>query len=180
MFSIQDQEFLLAAVGGGHAIHLVAEAAPTEAKGQRKTLCGREWTYPAEHDAIPSCRRCLALMDRLFPAPPRDPSTDLVASLVVDALEEHGVAEVVGVPGDQMAELRRTVRKAIKSRLGYQSTTHVHEGRLIVDCQQAYARHADRHLADVAAVMNAMFTGHEQATVDDSGWRIRWSTWGEQ
>jgi hypothetical protein len=178
MISIQGQEFLLAAVGGGHAIHLVAQAPPTDPRRPRRTLCGREWTYPAEPDASPSCRRCLTSIDRLFPDPPRDPRTDLIASLVVDALEEHGLAEVVGVPGDQMAELRRTVHQAIKSRLGYPSNTHVHESRLIVDCRQAYSRHAGRRMDEAAAVMNALVTDAEQASVDDSGWRIRWSAWG--
>lgn len=181
MISIQGQEFLLVGLGvNGHAIHLAAKAAPGDARGHAKTLCGRDWTYPAEQDTAPSCRRCLASIDPLFPQPPRDPRTDLVASFVVDAVEEHGLAEVVGVPGDQVAELRRTVRKAIRSRLGYSSNTHVSEGRLIVECPQAYAQHADRHLAEAAAVMNALFAGDEPASVDDSGWRIRWSAWGQQ
>lgn len=90
------------------------------------------------------------MMDRLFPEPVRDPRTDLIAGLVVDALDEQGIAEVVGVPGDQMAELRRTVRKATKSRLGHPAKTYVHGDRLIVDCQKAYDRHAERRLADVA------------------------------
>ncbi|SBT40568.1 hypothetical protein GA0070621_1000 [Micromonospora narathiwatensis] len=38
----------------------------------------------------PTCRRCLTLMDRLFPAPAVDRRVPVVAQVVVDVVREHG------------------------------------------------------------------------------------------
>lgn len=172
MISILGQEFLLVRVGGGYAIHLKATIGNAQ-----NTLCGRDAADSTQPDATPSCRQCLAVVDELFPQPSLDPRSDLIASMVVEALVEEGVAEVTGVPGDQMAGLRRSVRKAISSRLGYRARTYVLGDRLIVHCQQAYERHADRRLAEAAQAMSALSQEGASAPIDDTGWRIHWSAW---
>lgn len=55
-------------------------AAIVDPRWAETTLCGRDWIVmeadPDGHEdgaaSVPSCRRCLALMDRLFPAPALD------------------------------------------------------------------------------------------------------------
>jgi hypothetical protein len=102
---------------------------------------------------------------------------DVIADLVVGALMEHGTAEVVGVPGDQMPAMRMAVRRAVKNHLGFKLSTHVRGGRLFIDCPEAYAPHSQAHMQRVAESMDAMFSGKEVPAVDNSGWRIRWATW---
>jgi hypothetical protein len=83
------------------------------------TMCGRAWAvmiggdggsispYDKEPAFAPTCKRCLALLDRMFPPPPIHPQLPLVARLVSDLVAEHGYAEIYDVPGDQQTELRR-------------------------------------------------------------------------
>jgi hypothetical protein len=61
-----------------------------------KTLCGRVWVSMASGEGgllhefdvqeafVPTCKRCLALMDRLFPAPRPDDRLALVTQIVTD------------------------------------------------------------------------------------------------
>lgn len=63
----------------------------------------------------------------------------------------------VDVPRDQMPALRREVRSAIRKRLGYRTNTFVRGGRLVVSSAEAYAPHAERHMTEAAAAMNAIF-----------------------
>ncbi len=63
------------------------------------TLCGRDWiVMEADPDgdedgaaSVPSCRRCLALMDRLFPAPALDERFPLVVQVVTDTVLNSGM-----------------------------------------------------------------------------------------
>ena len=177
---IQGRQFFLVSIGGGTTVHLAPDDA-RQGPEALTTLCGRDWGYrEKDPDAAPTCRRCMASVDRLFPRPPRDARVDLIAHLVVDALQEQGVAEVVGVPGDQMSALRAAVRRAVKNRLGFKLKTHVLGGRLIIDCPEAYAPHEEAHMQKVAEAMNAIFTDGDASRVDDSGWRFHWATWSAQ
>lgn len=96
------------------------------------TMCGRVWAAMVGGDGgalsehrepafAPTCRRCLTLMDRLFPAPAVDQRVPVVAQLVFGAVRTHGYAEVRGVPGDQLAVLRKEVRSLIRQRTGHPS-----------------------------------------------------------
>jgi hypothetical protein len=85
------------------------------------TLCGRDWiVMEADPDgedgaaSVPSCRRCLALMDRLFPAPALDERLPLVVQVVTDTVLELGHAELRGVPEDHQAPLRAQVRSVVR------------------------------------------------------------------
>lgn len=174
---IQGQNYLLVRVGGGRAVHLaLPRRGADEAEGT--TLCGRVWGGHADEEAAPNCSRCLTSIDRLFPTPPPDARIGLVATLVVEALRGHGYAEVVGVPGDQLPALRRTIRQQIRDALGFRCNTYVVNGRLLVASDEAYAPHAQRHSETAAAAMNALFTGEEAPPVDDTEWRFHWSAWG--
>jgi hypothetical protein len=82
-------------------------ASIVEPKWAERTLCGRDWIMEADRDgeegeasSVPSCRRCLALMDKLFPAPELDGRFRLVVQVVTDTVLEFGHAELRGVPGD--------------------------------------------------------------------------------
>lgn len=176
LIEIQAQNYLLVRVGGGRAVHLaLPRRGADEVEGT--TLCGRVWGGHADEEA-PNCGRCLTSIDLLFPTPTPDARIDLVAALVVAALRRHGYAEVVGVPGDQLPALRRTIRQRIRDTLGFKSNTYVVNGRLFVVSDEAYAPHAQRHRESAAAAMNTLFAGEEAPPIDDTEWRFHWSARG--
>jgi hypothetical protein len=111
------------------------------------TLCGCDWiVMEADRDGdedeaaacVPSCRRCLALVDRLFPASVLDDRFPLVVQVVTDTVLELGHAELCGVPGDQQAALRAQVRSAVRKRTGYGLRSYVHESMVIFACDPIY------------------------------------------
>lgn len=100
-------------------------AAILEPRWAEKTLCGRQWILmggdrdteeEGEARYAPSCRRCLALLDTLFPAPKLDDRFPLIVRIIADTVLEHGTAEILDVPGDHQAALRREVRTEVKKR----------------------------------------------------------------
>ena len=148
------------------------------------TLCGRPWILmEAERDDeqdgeaayVPSCRRCLALLDRLFPAPPLNERFPLIVQIIADAIVEHGTAEMLGVPGDQQAALRREVRTEIKQRTGFGLTTHAHESMVIFVCDPIYQRHAEEHSRRTAETMNAISDGDPLPEPPPT--RLSWGAW---
>ena len=54
----------------------------------------------------PSCHRCLALLDTLFPVPKLDDRLPLIVRIIADTVLEHGTAEILDVPGGHQAALR--------------------------------------------------------------------------
>jgi hypothetical protein len=148
-------------------------------------LCGVAWFAMArEHvDEIgfvgsrpeaPTCKRCMAVVDRSFPDPVPDDRIDLLADLIAGALAEHGSSEVVGVPGDQMAALRGAARRRIKERFGFSARTWAHEDLLVVgspDTQHIVEQHAGE------IVRGLTFDGTPNKPIDSSDWRFHWDTW---
>jgi hypothetical protein len=158
-------------------------AAILEPKWAGRTLCGREWILmeadgddeDGEARYAPSCRRCLALLDRLFPSPKLDDRFPLVVQIIADTVAEHGTAEILGVPGDHQAALRKEVRAEIKKRTGYGLKTYTHEILVVFVCDPIYDMHADEHLRRGADAMDAFFTGKPVAR--QSPTRLWWRTW---
>ncbi len=151
------------------------------------TLCGRQWismvtskdedqVYGREVAAVPTCRRCLALMDRLFPEPRLDDRFPLVVHVVTDTVLEYGTAEILGVPGDQQTALRREVRAAVRKRAGHRMETYVHESMVVFVCQVIYDQHAETHARMAAEAMNRFFSEAPVAPAP-SPMRLSWSTW---
>ena len=162
-------------------------AAILEPKWAETTLCGRQWILmEGERDGqeegearyAPSCRRCLALLDKLFPAPELNDRFPLIVRIVADTVLEHGTAEILGVPGDQQAALRKEVRAEVKRRTGYGLTTHAHESMVIFVCDPIYDLHADEHMRRGAEAVDAFFSGkpvpHQPPT------RLSWRTWAAE
>lgn len=151
-----------------------------------RTLCGIGWQSMAageggalrasqEPALAPTCRRCLTSLDRRFPAPTPDDRIDILAVLIAQAVEEHGSAEVLGVPGDQLKPLRAAARRELRRRLGYDGKTYVHGDYLLVTCDEATE---EARLATAREVVQAMPAGIPDGQPrDDSGWRLRWDTW---
>jgi hypothetical protein len=127
---------------------LTAARAP---KWAETTLCGRPWILmEADRDGengeasdAPSCRGCLALLDRLFPAPKLNDRFPLIVRVIADTVLEYGTADITDVPGDQQAALRREVRAEVRKRTGFGLTTHAHESMVIFVCDPIYQLHAD-------------------------------------
>jgi len=162
-------------------------AAILQPKWAATALCGRQWILmEGERDGkdegearyAPSCRRCLALLDKLFPAPQLHDRFPLIVGIVADTVLEHGTAEILGVPGDQQAALRREVRAAVKKRTGYGLTTHAHESMVIFVCDPIFDLHADEHMRRGAEAVDAFLTGkpvpHQPPT------RLSWRTWAAE
>src|SRR2546426_593508 len=118
-------------------------AALEELRWLGTTLCGRRWILMAsgedseDGEAVfaPTCRRCLALLDKLFPEPVLDPRFPVVVQVLTDTVAEYGTAEILGVPGDQQAALRKEVRAAVRKRTGHGMETYAHESMVVFVCQ---------------------------------------------
>jgi len=151
------------------------------------TLCGRRWILMANEDGedeeavfAPTCRRCMALMDKLFPQPALDPRFPLVVQVVTDTVVEHGTAEILGVAGDHQAVLRREVRAAVRKRSGHGMETYAHESMVIFVCQPIYDQHAEEHARFAAEAMDmvaAKLLSGEPVAPMPSPVRLWWDAW---
>jgi hypothetical protein len=162
-------------------------AALAEPRWAETTLCGRQWIAMAgaeDGDAdesgdevfAPTCRRCLAIMDRLFPEPVLDDRFPLIVQIITDTVAEHGYAEMRNVPGDQHAALRKQVRSAVRQRTGHGLQTLVHENMVVFICEPISQQHAAEHVRAAAEAMNSFLT-QEPATPMPTPWRLSWYTW---
>jgi hypothetical protein len=155
-----------------------------------KTLCGRVWAGMVGHDGesltgydvafAPTCRRCMASMDRHFPKPQANDRLGLVAKVTADLVGEHGYAEVHHVPGDQQGLLRSAVRSLVRKETGHSTSSLVHDPMVIFTCEAIYDLKRDEHSrAAVEAIGNALFGDGEARPVKTPDWRISWNTWAE-
>ena len=107
----------------------------------------------------PTCRRCLAIMDKLFPEPQVNDRFPLIVQFVKDTVLALGTAEIVGVPGDQQAALRKEVRVEVKQQTDHPIESYARGGFVVFVCQQIYDEHAEEHERRAAALMNAHWSG---------------------
>ena len=165
-----------------------------EPRWSEKTLCGRPWAsmssgeggplheFDVDEVFAPTCKRCLALMDRLFPAPTPDDRLVLVIQVVTDFVLEYGYAEIQSVPGDQQAALRARVRTAVRERTGHSTRTHVLQSMIFFVCDALYKQHAEEHDRHAREAMNMVMeralTGREIEPVRPPEWRTSWDAWG--
>jgi hypothetical protein len=144
-------------------------AAITAPRWAPATLCGREWLTMAgsrwwDDDlgdadaAAPSCRGCLALMDKLFPAPELDGRFDLAVQVIAGTVAEHSYAEMRDVPGDQRATLRKQVRSAVKKRTGHPVQTLAIESLLVFVCEPVHQQHASEREHAIAQTFASSLT----------------------
>jgi hypothetical protein len=130
----------------------------------------------SEEASAPSCRRCLAIMDKLFPEPALDDRFALIVQVITDTVAEHGYAEIHNVPGDQQAALRKQVRSAMRQRTGHGIQTLAHESMVVFVCEPISQQHAAEQARAAAKAMNSILTG-EPATPMPTPWRLSWDTW---
>lgn len=139
------------------------------------TLCGRPWSRMADGDeASPTCRRCLSIIDKQFPQPALDPRFALVVQLLADTIVDLGLAEILHVPGDQQAAMRKEVRAAVHERTGFGLTTYVRESAVSFTCEPVYASHARENSIRVAEAMQRALDGGPPL---ETPWRLDWDTW---
>ena len=153
------------------------------------TLCGRAWAvmvggdggsispWNADPEFAPTCKRCLALMDRMFPTPPVHTQLPLIVRVVGDSVAEHGYAEVHGVPGDQQTELRRQIRALVRKETGHSCRSLVCESLVVVVCEPIAELHREEQLREAAQRMGELFGGKPGAPRQHPEWRHFWSTW---
>lgn len=161
------------------------QAALARPRWAAATLCGREWLYMAgvrwwddeslgEEDAsAPSCRRCLALMDKLFPEPELDDRFDLAVQALTGTVAEHGYAEMWNVPGDQQAALRKQVRSAVKKRTGHPVQTLARGSLLVFVCEPIHQQHAAGREHAIAQATSSVLTGRPAQALP-TPWRLSW------
>jgi hypothetical protein len=162
-------------------------AGPAELREPRwapRTLCGIRWTRMAGSDSIggstdedtaPTCRRCLSILDRWFPTPVADDRIGLLAVMIVRAVHQYGTAEVVGVPGDQIAALCRAAHDELNRRFGYSAKTYVIDDHVVISSNDTTeALHAEAARQFLRAISS---DDGDTAPIDDSAWRFHWRTW---
>ena len=164
-------------------------AALTEPRWSKTTLCGRVWAIMVGGDGgaigrgrelafAPTCRRCLALLDRLFPRPIPDDRLVLVAQLTADAVvDQRGFAEIHDVPGDQLDELRKTIRALIRQRTEHPVRTHVINGVVYVECPAIHRQRHDEGMREATEAIDAFLRG-QRTERRERDWVVSWSTWG--
>jgi hypothetical protein len=153
------------------------------------TLCGREWAVMIAGEGgplselndevafAPTCGRCLAIMDKLFPAPAPDQRLPLLAKLGADSILEHGHAEVRDVPGDQQQALRTAVRSLVRQRAGESCRSYVHESVIFFVSEAIYAEHAEDNMRAAAEAIDRALTGRDTTPIHEPAWRLSWDTW---
>lgn len=162
-------------------------AALSEPRWSETTLCGREWAImvggeggPVTYDEVafaPTCKRCLSIMDRSFPRPEPDPRLNLVAQIAADTvIDGRGFAEIHGVPGDQQAELRKTVRQLIRQRTGHSVETIASHGIIHVACDAIYDQHAEESQREANEAISAALSGNPLPR-KKRAWLISWEEW---
>lgn len=156
-----------------------------EPRWAEMTLCGRPWILMAggrqderseDGAQAPTCRRCLALIDRLFPEPKLDDRFLLIVELVTDTVAEHGYAEIRDVPGDHHAALRKRVRSALRQRTGHGCRTYVHESMIIFVCEAIHDRHAAQREAQAREALGSFLNGEPPGPLARP-WHLSWGTW---
>jgi len=174
--------------GSADAIARYDRAALAEPRWSRTTLCGRDWAIMVGGDGgaigrygevayAPTCRRCLALIDRHFPEPERDSRLALVAQLAADVVVgQRGFAEIHDVPGDQQDELRKTVRALIRQRTSHSVRTYSMNGVVYVECQAIYDQLSDRSKQEAAEAIGAVLDGEPPPRLERD-WVISWAAW---
>lgn len=127
----------------------------------------------------PTCKRCLALMDRLFPAPQQHERLDFVVEVLADIVCRYGYAEIRGVPGDQQAALRKKARMEVRRRTGYSCTTFVLDSMILLSCDEIFkqrpASDDEAALERLDAFLSGKITDPRPDVPPD--WRVSWSTW---
>ncbi|MDZ5447760.1 hypothetical protein U2F26_34505 [Micromonospora sp. 4G57] len=152
------------------------------------TMCGRLWALMVGGDGgrlsryrepayAPTCRRCLTLMDRLFPAPAVDSRVPVVAQVVCDVVREHGYAEVRAVPGDQIPVLRKEIRSLLRQRTGHPVQTLVHGDLVLVVCDPLRDEEADMPAAVDAVATVLLGDSPLPAVPPERPWVISWTAW---
>jgi hypothetical protein len=124
----------------------------------------------------PSCRRCLSIMDKLFPEPQPADRLALVVQVITDIVAEHGYAEMRNVPGDLQAMLCKRVRSAVRQRTGHGIQTLVLESTVMFVCEPIHQLHAAERARQAAAAMSGLFTG-EPSVPMPTPWCLSWDTW---
>ena len=177
--------FLLPGPGQLASLRSYDQAALASPRWEAATLCGREWLYMAgvrwwddesldgDDPSAPSCRRCLALMDKLFPEPQLDDRFDLAVQALTGTVAEHGYAEMWNVPGDQQAALRKQVRSAVKKRTGHPTQTLARGSLLVFVCEPIHQQHAAVREHAIAEATSSVLTG-QPARPLPTPWRLSW------
>jgi hypothetical protein len=152
------------------------------------TLCGRDWAIMVGGDGgdvsgfgevafAPTCRRCLALIDRHFPAPSADGRMALVASLAADVvLERRGFVEVHGVPGDQQDQLRKAIRAIVRTRTGQSMRTSVSGGVVHGICQAIYDSRSEEAQQEIRQHLEYVWSD-TPIPREERYWIVDWEAW---
>jgi hypothetical protein len=160
--SVLGRDLLLVDVGSGAETHLAEvaaglgrsdrhqgnEDAPPQGRWNPSTLCGRIWNrmaagadelLPLWRDPAfaPTCRRCLRILDALFPTADTPSGVWLLAAVVAEEVTKFSSTYVTGVPVEHVEATRSAIRKVLRSG-GIRSSTRVLDGVVHVWSDDAY------------------------------------------
>jgi hypothetical protein len=152
-----------------------------------RTLCGRDgwfmcpgdagrahespWNGQEEAVLVPTCRRCLELLDRQFAEPEADDRLAWNVARCMQELEQWGSVVIDGVPGQQMTLLRGRLRAEARRR-GWKFTSSTAEDRLVA--MSANSLSPERR---AAVERDALERLHRPATglpLPPPSWRLAW------
>lgn len=157
-----------------------------------KTICGRDWAMMiggeggtlGQWDDVtafaPTCRKCLASLDKLFPAPTDNERLPLIAQVVADLIVEHGFAEIHDVPGDQLAALRKQIRAKVRAATGHPIETHHINDVLYLSCDPIYRTHAVEYQREAVQAVQDLLSGDGTLTPMDPKSTASWTTWASE
>jgi hypothetical protein len=182
-----DDEVALAAVPDHYLDDLTAafdRDALEDPRWLETTLCGRQWILMASDEDgeddeavfVPTCRRCLSIMDKLFPAPKRDERFEMIVQVITDMVAEHGFAEMWDVPGDQQTALRNAVRTAVRKRTGHGMETLAQGTMVVFACEPIAEVGRMERAREAAEAVSNLIKGEAAATLP-TPWRLSWDTW---
>ena len=160
----------------------------TNASWATRTLCGRGgwimcptdagrafvsmWNEREDAVLAPSCKRCLAILDKQFaePAPAEGLGWNVIRAM--EQLQEWGCVHVIGVPADQAELLRKRLRAEARQR-GWKFQSTVGDGVVIAASEDALS--AEQRAVVMAESMQRIRALNSGAHLGEPSWRFAWS-----
>lgn len=168
------------------------DAALREPRWSPKSLCGNEWGcmspteetrsffyWDVEEVFAPGCKKCLRRLDRHFPEAAVAPAVFILAELAAEKVVEFGIAEIEGVPFDQVEPMRKYAKKSVRAR-GFRCRSLVRDDVVVISSDEAYeAIPSETKLARLRQVVDALDLTADggRPLSQPSPSRLFWTTW---
>lgn len=153
-----------------------------------RTLCGRDqwfmaptelgtafksiWNGQEPAELVPTCKRCLRILDSQFATPKPHERLACNVARAVEELEQSGGFHVLGLPADQAELFRKGVRAEARKR-GWSVRTTAFDGQMIGYSENSMSpQRREVVTRDAMQRMVSIATGETQPP---PSWRFEWS-----